>query len=133
MCILEPLGNHQDLQSQSLKKEEGNIPMMKLVMAIISSDDSRDVLEQLSQDGFTVTVTNSTGGYLRIGNTTIFCGVEEKNVEAVLTIFREHCSADSTKALPEVETGLANSVSARTEPSGRATIFVLDVDHFEQV
>lgn len=107
--------------------------MMKLVLAIISSDDSREVLEQLSKNGFTVTVTNSTGGFLRIGNTTIFCGVDEDDVETVVSILREHCTGESAKTQPEVETGLANSVSARMLPSGRATIFVLDVEHFEQV
>lgn len=109
--------------------------MMKLVMAVISSDDSRDVLDQLSQNGFTATVTNSTGGFLRIGNTTIFCGIDEQDLESVLKILRENCSnpADSASPLPEVETGLAKSVSVRPQVSGRATIFVLDVEHFEQV
>ena len=46
---------------------------MKMIMAIINSDDSRNVLDRLARRGFAVTVTSSTGGFLRIGNTTIFC------------------------------------------------------------
>lgn len=45
---------------------------MKLVMAIINSDDTRNVLDRLARRGFSATVTSTTGGFLRVGNTTIF-------------------------------------------------------------
>lgn len=108
--------------------------MMKLVMAIVSSEDSRSLLNQLSDGGFSVTVNSSTGGFLRNSSTTIFCGVEESEVEAVLSIIRNSCPAPSAhKQLPAAKSGLATSVSAPANSAGRTTIFVLDVDHFEQV
>ncbi len=50
---------------------------MKLIMAIINSDDTRNVLDRLARRGFSATVTSSTGGFLRVGNATIFCGVDD--------------------------------------------------------
>ncbi len=35
---------------------------MKLLMAIVSSDDSRDVLDKLTKAGFRATVISTTGG-----------------------------------------------------------------------
>ena len=109
--------------------------MIKLVMAIVSSDDSKNVLEKLSEQGFSVTVASSMGGYLRNVNTTIFCGVEEAMVEVVLSIIRKSCSepSQSIQSRPTAKTGLATSVSAPPKAESQATIFVLDVDHFEQV
>ena len=64
---------------------------MKLIMAIINSDDTRNVLDRLARRGFSATVTSTTGGFLRVGNTTIFCGVDDTKVQDVLTVFRERC------------------------------------------
>lgn len=109
--------------------------MMKLVMAIVSSDDSRSVLEELADGGFAATVTSSTGGFLRISNTTIFCGVEDSDVDKVLAILRVCCAEreEPPTAVPAAKSGLATSVAMTPKKMGRATIFVLDVAHFEQV
>lgn len=114
--------------------------MMKLVMAIVSSDNSRRILDALSEQGFTTTVNSSTGGYSRNSSTTIYCGVDESEVESVLSAIRDGSSSDSSSdnnagglPLPSAKSGLATSVSAPAKMSGRTTIFVLDVHHFEQI
>ena len=38
---------------------------MKLIMAIVSSDDSRDLRDRLTKAGFRATVIGTTGGFLR--------------------------------------------------------------------
>lgn len=109
---------------------------MKLVMAIVNSEDSRNVLDRLSRRGFAVTVTSSTGGFLRIGNTTIFCGIEDELVEEVLRIIRESCPNRLqyvTPLPPVMEPGEVNIPTPVEKHVGGATIFVLDVAHFEQV
>lgn len=109
---------------------------MKLVMAIVNSDDSRNVLDRLARRGFALTVTSSTGGFLRIGNTTIFCGVQDDQVEEVLDIIRESCPNRLqyvTPLPPVMEPGEVNIPTPVEKHVGGATIFVLDVDHFEQV
>ena len=49
---------------------------MKLVMAIVGSDDSGRVSAALTKDGFSVTKLATTGGFLKSGNTTFIVGTE---------------------------------------------------------
>lgn len=87
--------------------------MMKLMIAILQVDD-RPVIETLVAHGHRVTRVASTGGFLRRGNVTLLIGVEEQEVESVLSLLREMC--------PPLE-------------SGRhcATVFVVNTPHFEQM
>jgi uncharacterized protein YaaQ len=87
---------------------------MKLVIAIVRDVDAGPVTEQLVTHGHRVTRVASTGGFLRRGNVTLLVGVEEQHVQPVIDVFREVCSPP--------------------EPGQyRATIFVVDASHFEQV
>ena len=109
---------------------------MKMIMAIVNSDDSRNVLDRLSRQGYAVTVTSSTGGFLRVGNTTIFCGVEDEQVDDVLTIIRESCPSRIqyvTPLPPVMEPGEVHIPTPVEKHVGGATIFVMDVAHFEKV
>lgn len=109
---------------------------MKLVMAIVNSDDSRNVIDRLSRRGFAATVTSSTGGFLRIGNTTIFCGVPAEKVPEVLQIIRESCPNRTqfvTPLPPVMEPGEVHIPTPIEKHVGGATIFVLDVEHFEKI
>ena len=65
---------------------------MKLVIAIVNNDDSRILLDRLTRAGFSATVTTSTGAYTHLSSATIFCGVEDSDVEDVLSIARESAS-----------------------------------------
>ena len=63
---------------------------------------------------YRVTRVASTGGFLRRGNVTLLIGVEPAKVQGVLDLLRETC--------------------APPEPGQhRATVFVVDAAHFEQV
>ena len=44
---------------------------MKLIIAIISNDDSYDVLSELTKAGFDATKLSTTGGFLSAGNVTL--------------------------------------------------------------
>lgn len=109
---------------------------MKMVMAIINSDDSRNVIDRLSRRGFAVTVLNSSGGFLRVGNTTLLCGVDDERVEDVTSIIRESCPSRIqyiTPLPPVMEPGEVNIPRPVEKHVGGATIFVLAVDRFEKV
>ena len=109
---------------------------MKLIMAVVNSEDSRNVLDRLSRGGYSVTVTSSTGGFLRVGNTTIFCGVEDEQLEDVLSIIRESCPTRVqyvTPLPPVMEPGEVHIPTPVEKHVGGATIFVMNVDHFEKV
>lgn len=87
---------------------------MKLIIAIIRDTDDVRVLDQLVAKGHRVTRVASTGGFLRRGNVTLFIGVEAEQVQPVIDLLRETCSPP--------------------EPNQhRATVFVVDAPHFEQV
>lgn len=108
---------------------------MKMIMAIINNEDSRALLDRLTRRGFVATITSASGGYLHIGNTMIFIGVKDEQVEEVLTIIREGCSNRVqyvTPLPPVMEPGEVHIPKPIEKDVGGATIFVLNVDHFEQ-
>jgi uncharacterized protein YaaQ len=87
---------------------------MKLIIAIVRDSDAGPVIEQLVTEGHRVTRVTSTGGFLRRGNVTLLIGTEEQHVEGVIDTLRNTC--------------------APPEPGqNRATVFVVDAPHFEQV
>jgi uncharacterized protein YaaQ len=64
---------------------------MKLVIAIAHNREQARVADALISAGFAFTKLGSTGGFLRQGSTTLLIGVEEADVDRVMTIFKEHC------------------------------------------
>ena len=87
---------------------------MKLIIAIVHSIDAGRVIEQLVAHGHRVTRVASTGGFLRRGNVTLLIGVEEHQVQPVIDLLDETCSS------PDPE-------------QHRATVFVVNASHFEQI
>lgn len=88
---------------------------MKMIITIIRDTDDVNVLDQLVTQGFRVTRLASTGGFLRRGNVTLLIGVErEERVQQVFDLLDKACSP------PEPD-------------HHRATVFVVDAEHFEQV
>jgi uncharacterized protein YaaQ len=87
---------------------------MKLIIAIVRDSDDRQVIEALVTRSYRVTRVASTGGFLRRGNVTLLIGVEPDQVQPVMDVIREAC------APPEAD-------------QHRATVFVVDSPHFEQI
>ena len=87
---------------------------MKLILAIVRSVDSGPVVDALVTKSYRVTRVASTGGFLRRGNVTLLIGVEDEHVGPVIDILRETCSPPDPG-------------------QSRATIFVVDTPHFEQI
>jgi uncharacterized protein YaaQ len=87
---------------------------MKLIIAIVRDIDAGPVIEELITHGHRVTRVASTGGFLRRGNVTLLIGTEERQVQPVIDLLQDTCSP------PEPD-------------QHRATIFVVDAPHFEQV
>ena len=96
---------------------------MKLILAIVSNDDSGAVSSAITREGFSVTKLATTGGFLMAGNTTFISGVEDEKVDAVIGII----ASTST-----MEVGMYSSFPVEVTVGG-STIFVLNVDRFEKV
>ena len=50
---------------------------MKLILAIMSNDDSPAVSSALTKENYQVTRLATTGGFLRAGNTTLIVGTDD--------------------------------------------------------
>ena len=104
---------------------------MKLILAIVSNDDSGAVSSALTRGGFSVTKLATTGGFLMAGNTTFISGVEDEKVDEVIA---KH-SRRRTQVVPSTSTmdvGMYSSFPVEVTVGG-STIFVLNVDRFEKV
>ena len=62
----------------------------KMVMSIVHAEDAQELTETLNQSGYRVTQAATRGGFLRRGNVTLMIGVDEKDVERVMELIREH-------------------------------------------
>lgn len=108
---------------------------MKLVVAVIQDKDAHKLLSGLTQAGFRATKLSSTGGFLREGNTTLLVGVEDIQVDRVVSIIKSTCRAREQLVTPlSPMGGPADSYIPYPVEIlvGGATIFVLDVERFEK-
>ena len=88
---------------------------MKLILAILSDQDTEPVSQALTGSEFRVTRIASTGGLFRRGSTTLLVGVEDEKVDQAIGILRQ---------------SLATPVEAGAK---RATLFVVNVENFTQL
>jgi uncharacterized protein YaaQ len=109
---------------------------MKLIFAIINDEDSPRLISEINRSGQRVTKLNSTGGFLRSGNTTLMAVVEDELLEKLLGTIRKF--AKSRKAVvnssvtPSVLGGTFMPLPVEVQIGG-ATVFVVNVEHFEKI
>ena len=63
---------------------------MKMLLAIINSDDAHSVMNHMMEAGFQITKLATTGGFLRAGNVTILPGMEAARVQEGMDIIRKY-------------------------------------------
>jgi uncharacterized protein YaaQ len=109
---------------------------MKLILAIVNNDDSHALNQALVKEGFLATKLATTGGFLRVGNTTVLIGVEDDKVQQVIDIISQNCEKRkemvSSAISTPFSTGIYNGFPLEVTVGG-ATVFVLDVERFEKV
>lgn len=88
---------------------------MKLMIVILDDKDADRAVDLLVKNEFRVTRVASTGGFLRRGNTTLLIGLKQERVEDAIALIRETRS------------------EAQDAGQRRATIFILNAEHFEQL
>ena len=107
---------------------------MKLILAIVSDDDCAEVCSALTKDRFSVTRLATTGGFLKSGNSTLICGVEDEKVDTVINIVSQH-SRKRTQIVPSsssFDAGRYGAYPIEVQVGG-ATIFVMDVEQFFKI
>ncbi|GAA0743906.1 cyclic-di-AMP receptor [Clostridium oceanicum] len=109
---------------------------MKLVIAIVQDDDVSDLIDDLTESGYRITKLATTGGFLKVGNTTLMIGVEEKEVDKVISKIEDICKTRkqviSSASPMNSSTGMYIPYPMEVNVGG-ATIFVVDVDKFVRV
>lgn len=107
---------------------------MKLIIAIVSNDDAHALSNALNKKNFSVTRLSTTGGFLKIGNTTLLIGIEDDQKEAVFDIIKEY-SKQCTELVPSTAAyDIGRFASFPVEVTvGGATVFVVDVEQFFKV
>lgn len=108
---------------------------MKLLIAIVQDYDANQLLTALSEAGFRATRIASSGGFLRMGNTTLLIGVDDAVVHQVLRIIEEHCRQRTEVVPPEIVGDLhewypPNLIEVVV---GGATVFTVPVERFERI
>ena len=104
---------------------------MKLIMAIVSGDDSSKVSRALTKSNFSVTKLATTGGFLMSGNTTFLIGTEDEKVEEVVDILRKNSKTRKQMVPTSASYGVGMFSSMPIEVQvGGATVFIMDVAQF---
>jgi len=106
---------------------------VKLSVCIIHNRDKAKTTEELIRAGFKFTVIGSTGGFLREGNTTMLIGVEDDEVDGLMSLISQTCrSREQLVNVAPIEPGqpagfVSNPIKV---PVGGAVVFVLNVEQF---
>ena len=87
----------------------------KMILAILEDSDSNNVMRSLHDAGHPLTLIDSTGGLLKRGNSTLIAGVDNSDVNDVISLINMECEP------------CVNPFKKR------ATIMVFNVEHFEQI
>ena len=107
---------------------------MKMIMAVVSGDDSNAVSAALTKARFSVTKLATTGGFLMSGNTTFLIGVDDDKVSEVIDIIAKH-SKKRKQMVPSagmVDVGMYSAFPVEVTVVG-AIVFVMNVERFEKV
>jgi uncharacterized protein YaaQ len=106
---------------------------MKLVIAVVQDEDSEAAVQALTERGYRVTRLATTGGFLRRGNTTLMIGVEDAQVDEVVGVLRQKCRRRTVFTPLVSETPMMLPSSVVEVEVGGATVFVINMERFEQV
>lgn len=109
---------------------------MKLIIAIIHDEDTHELVNTLTDEGYGVTKLATTGGFLRSGNTTLLIGVEKDKLDTVIGIIGDVCKTRKGVITPPSPVLGSTGIYIPTPMEvtiGGATVFVLDVDRFEKI
>lgn len=108
---------------------------MKLIVAIINSEDSQAVLGELVRTGFSVTELSTSGAFSRAKNNTFLIGVENEKVSQAIEIISQFSSKRTLPVQKNTAASYMTEAFASGAPKGKitvggATVFVLDAEQF---
>ncbi len=107
---------------------------MKLIITIVSRDDSAQVIRELVSHKYFVTKLASSGGFLRSGNTTLMIGTEDDKVNEAIDLITKYSKSRREFVPSSIVSEFGMITAAPIEVNvGGATLFVVDVEKFLKV
>ena len=106
---------------------------MKMIFAILHDEDVDACMRRLTEEGLGATRLCSSGGFLRVGNTTLLVGVDESKLELVLSIFKENTKTRTVEPDAERNGFFRNLGASREIRHGGVTMFVCNVEDMIKV
>lgn len=107
---------------------------MKLLVTIVQDQDVPVLLDNLMKEGYSATKLASTGGFLRMGNTTLLIGVDDDKVDNALELIgRVSSKRDEYQIDPLTSFGSNILPKMDKVTVGGAIVFVVDVERFEKI
>jgi len=108
---------------------------VQLVFAVVQDKDATHILEALVQRGFRATRLASSGSFLREGNTTLFVGVDDEDVDEVVDLIGRLGRSRQKVVTPLSTVGAPMDAYVPFPVEvliGGATIFAVPVERFER-
>ena len=110
---------------------------MKMLLAIVHNEDAPLLINELNEKKYFVTKLATTGGFLKKGNTTLLIGTEADHVSDVIETIKQECGKRQKITINMPYISGAAMMNCATMPMtvevGGATIFVIDVEHYEKI
>ena len=108
-------------------------PINELFVVVSAGEQLGELTHQLVQGGFYFTLVDSSGGFLQSSTVCLLIGINSARRETLLKIVRECCHVRRTYIPARVENPLLQGQPLMIEAEvGGASIYVLEVEHFEQ-
>jgi len=106
----------------------------QLVIASVSGAQAGALTDRLTRDGFYVTHVDSSGGILQEAAVSLLIGLDGARLSRLLEHVRECCRTRRRFIPAHVEAPLLEIQPVLIEAEvGGATVYVLDVERFEQL
>jgi len=107
---------------------------MKLVMVIVSAEDSALVMKELIKNNFFCTQVASKGGFLKKGNSIIVIGTADEKVDQLIQIISDNSKTRKEMIPNSVISEFGMFTGTPIEISiGGATIFVIDAERMVKI
>ena len=104
----------------------------ELLIAIVQGQDAEMAIDSLLEEGFGVTRLPSVGGFLGRRSATLMIGVHSEKTEQAIEVLNNTCR----KRVAFIAVPMENSPLPMPAPTpvtvGGASIFSLDVEHYEE-
>ncbi len=104
-----------------------------LLIAVIQGQDADMAIEALTEEGFRVTRLPSVGGFLGRKSATLMIGVNYEKKEAAFDILDKNCRQRVAFIAVPMESSPLPMPAPAPVTIGGASIFSLEVDHYEEL